>query len=116
MGEEEEDDADDPYADIPWDISPEADSSLPALAAGGTPFFSTFVGMKVEGKLLKRIRFSSRLQLNDRKPVHVFVRCTDCNARRTVEDPLDLHREDKGNTTGVAAVAICPTCCVLISN
>ena len=27
----------------------------------------------------------------------------------------DLLRADKGNTTGNAAVAICPTCCVVIS-
>ena len=59
--------------------------------------------------------FMSQIQLEGRTPEHIFVTCTDCNAKRTIEDPQDLLRADKGNATGNAAVAICPTCCVLIT-
>ena len=57
----------------------------------------------------------SEILLQNRRPEHIFVTCQDCNAKRTIEDPSDLLREDKGNTTGRAAVAICPTCCVVIA-
>jgi len=108
--------ASDPYADIPWvhDGKPDPES-IRALAAGGTPFFSTFAGMKVEGPRLRRVQFISRCELAGRKPAHIFVSCPDCKARRTIEDPQDILRADKGNTTGNAAVVICPSCCVLIS-
>lgn len=106
----------DPYADIPWEHHGEAEpAAILALSAAGTPFFSTFAGMKVEGRMLRRVRFASRLELAGRRPEHVFVNCPDCNVRRTIEDPLDLLRADKGNTTGDAAVVICPTCCVVIT-
>merc|ERR1712012_386097 len=114
--EDEEVDGDDPSADIPWIHDGEADpSGIVALAAAGTPFFSTFAGTKMEGKRLKRVQFMSRCELAGRTPGHVFVSCPDCGARRTIEDPQDLLRRDKGNVTGNAAVVICPSCCVLIT-
>merc|ERR1719362_489228 len=81
----------------------------------GPLFFSTFAGVRLEGAKLRRMRFMSHLQLGGRSPGHVFVSCQDCKAKRTIEDPGDLLRADKGNLTRNAAVAICPTCCVLIS-
>ena len=59
--------------------------------------------------------FMSEIRLEGRTPEHIFVTCSDCKAKRTIEDPQDLLRADKGNATGNAAVAICPTCCVLIT-
>mmetsp|Transcript_87784 Transcript_87784/g.248725 ORF Transcript_87784/g.248725 Transcript_87784/m.248725 type:complete len:333 (+) Transcript_87784:40-1038(+) len=108
--------SEDPTADIPWIHSghPEP-AEVMALAAAGTPFFSTFAGAKMEGARLRRVRFMSRLELAGRTPEHIFVSCPDCKARRTIEDPQDLLRADKGNTAGNAAVVICPTCCVLIT-
>jgi len=109
-------DAADPTADLPWSHNGEPDAAaIMALASAGTPFFSTFAGMKVEGAKLRRVRFLSRLELAGRTPEHIFISCPDCKARRTVEDPQDLLRADKGNATGNAAVVICPTCCVLIT-
>jgi len=109
-------DGEDPCADIPWQHTGEPDpQAVQALAAAGTPFFSTFAGMKVEGPKLRRVRFLSRLELAGRTPEHIFVSCGDCKARRTIEDPQDLLRKDKGNAAGNAAVVICPTCCVLIT-
>lgn len=109
-----EDAADDPYADITHlhDGLPDQATILERHSAG-TMFFSAFVGMKVEGKLLKRIRFASHLDLDGRKPMHVLVRCSDCTKRLTIEDPADILRPDKGNVTGDAAMVICPTCCVI---
>mmetsp|Transcript_344 Transcript_344/g.747 ORF Transcript_344/g.747 Transcript_344/m.747 type:complete len:412 (+) Transcript_344:138-1373(+) len=106
----------DPTADIHWvhDGQPDA-AGIKELSAGGTPFFSTFAGMKVEGPRLRRVQFSSRLQLDGRTPEHVFVSCPECKVRRTIEDPNDLLKKNKGNTTGDAAVVICPSCCVVIS-
>lgn len=113
---DEEDNSDDPSADIKWEHDGQFEAKEVAiLASNGTPFFSTFAGMKVEGRVLKRVKFLSRLQLSGRTPEHVFVHCPGCMARRTIEDPQDLFREDKGNTTGDAAVVICPTCAVLIT-
>lgn len=120
VAEEEEHDpeaaAADPYADIPWehDGEPDPDAIIQAAAAG-TPFFSIFAGEKMEGAKLRRVKFISRLDLQGRKPGHVFIKCDSCKARKTIEDPQDMLRRDKGNTTGNAAVVICPTCCVLIS-
>ena len=76
VSEEEEVDPEapvDPCADIPWSHVGEADPvTVKALAASGTPFFSTFAGMRVEGPVLKRVRFLSRLELAGRTP-HWFV-------------------------------------------
>lgn len=109
-------DATNPYADLPWTHHGEpAKDRIGALVAEGTPIFSTFAGTKVEGPKLRRISFMSEILLQNRRPEHIFVTCQDCNAKRTIEDPSDLLREDKGNTTGRAAVAICPTCCVVIA-
>lgn len=106
----------DPSADIPWEHNGVADKeAIAAMAEAGTPFFSTFAGMRVEGSKLRRVCFSTRLVLAGRTPGHIFVNCVDCKARRTIEDPQDLLREDKGNATGNAAVVICPKCCVVIS-
>jgi len=106
----------DPSADLPWAHNGEpAPQEIRDLAAAGTPFFSTFAGVRLEGAKLRRMRFMSRLQLAGRSPGHIFVSCQDCKAKRTIEDPQDLLRVDKGNLTGKAAVAICPTCCVLIT-
>jgi len=106
---------DSPTADIAWDHDAEpAANVIQDCAKKGTPFFSTFAGMKVEGPKLRRVKFMSRLTLNGRQPEHVFVTCRSCNAKRTIEDPNDLLLESKGNTTGDAAVVICPACCVLI--
>ncbi|CAJ1450247.1 unnamed protein product [Effrenium voratum] len=114
--EEEVDDASNPSADIPWSHSGEAaGDTIREMVAGGMPIFSTFAGMKVDGPKLRRIRFKSEVQLGGRTPEHIFVTCVECHAKRTIEDPLDLLRPDKGNATGRAAVAICPTCCVVIS-
>jgi len=106
----------DPSTDLPWAHNGEpAPQEIRDLAAAGTPFFSTFAGVRLEGAKLRRMRFMSRLQLAGRSPGHIFVSCQDCKAKRTIEDPQDLLRVDKGNLTGKAAVAICPTCCVLIT-
>eukprot|EP00931_Biecheleriopsis_adriatica_P054314 TRINITY_DN31948_c0_g1_i2.p1 TRINITY_DN31948_c0_g1~~TRINITY_DN31948_c0_g1_i2.p1 ORF type:complete len:314 (+),score=85.49 TRINITY_DN31948_c0_g1_i2:64-1005(+) len=106
----------DPWADIPWTHTGDAEpDAIRELASAGTPFFSTFAGTKVEGPKLRRVRFMSRVELEGRTPGHIIVTCEDCKARRAIEDPQDLLRADKGNTTGNAAVVICPTCCVLIS-
>lgn len=106
----------DPYADLPWAHNGEpASQEIRDLAATGTPFFSTFAGVRLEGAKLRRMRFMSHVQLAGRSPGHIFVSCQDCKAKRTIEDPKDLLRADKGNLTSNAAVAICPTCCVLIS-
>lgn len=113
---DEDEDNDDPCADIKYAHDGQFEAStIQTLASGGTPFFSTFAGTKVEGKILKRVKFLSRLQLDGRTPEHVFVHCPGCSARRTIEDPQDLFKEEKGNTTGDAAVVICPTCAVLIT-
>lgn len=110
------DTSDDPFADIHWDHdgAPDADW-IKSLAAGGTPFFSIFAGTKVEGKILKRVKFASRLALAGRSPGHIFVNCADCGAKKAFEDPKDLLREDKGNSVGSAAVVLCPACCVVIT-
>eukprot|EP00927_Polykrikos_kofoidii_P073780 TRINITY_DN69803_c0_g1_i1.p1 TRINITY_DN69803_c0_g1~~TRINITY_DN69803_c0_g1_i1.p1 ORF type:complete len:335 (-),score=46.90 TRINITY_DN69803_c0_g1_i1:33-1037(-) len=108
--------ASDPFADIKWDHNGEAGAvSVADLAQAGTPIFSTFAGVRAEGPILRRLRFSSHVELAGRKPEHIFVSCVDCKARRTIEDPQDLLRADKGNATGKAAVMLCPTCFVLIS-
>lgn len=117
--EEEQEDAlaaANPSADISWVHHGQPDAAaIQVLAAAGTPFFSTFAGIKVEGKLLRRVQFLSKLELAGRVPEHIFVSCPECKARRTIEDPQDLMRADKGNASGNAAVVICPSCCVLIS-
>jgi len=106
----------DPFADLPWSHTGEpAKDRIKQLVASGTAIFSTFAGTKVEGAKLRRIAFMSEIRLEGRTPEHIFVTCSDCNAKRTIEDPQDLLRADKGNTAGNAAVAICPTCCVLIT-
>jgi len=118
VAEEEElaEDADDPFADIPWEHDGEpAGKTLIELHAAGTPFFSTFAGMKVEGRMLKRVKFMSLLELSGRTPEHILVNCPSCKARRTIEDPQDILRADKGNAVGKAAVMICPACAVVIS-
>ncbi|CAE7443725.1 NIFU4 [Symbiodinium natans] len=113
---EEEPDSTDPFADISWlHVGEAAGSAVRELVAKGTPIFSTFAGTKVEGAKLRRISFMSEIVLAGRTPEHILVTCQDCKAKRTIEDPQDLLRADKGNTTGNAAVAICPTCCVVIS-
>lgn len=113
--EEAESDSSDPKADLSWSHTGQpAAERIRALAAAETPIFSTFAGTKVEGAKLRRLAYASEVQLQGRAPEHIFVTCTDCKAKRTIEDPLDLLRRDKGNTTGCAAVAICPTCCVVI--
>jgi len=106
----------DPFADVSWthDGQREPDT-IKALAASGTPFFSTFAGTKMEGPKLRRVCFMSQIKLDGRTPGHIIVTCADCKAKRSIEDPQDLLRKDKGNVTGNAAVTICPTCCVLIS-
>merc|ERR1712083_126995 len=116
MGDDPDEEAEaDPFADISWEHHGEAEpKTVQKLHANGTPFFSTFAGMRMEGARLRRVSFMSRLDLDGRKPGHVFIKCPDCNVRRTVEDPNDLLRPDKGNTTGDAVVVICPTCCVRI--
>lgn len=112
----DEDAAADPSADLPWEHNGVADKAgIAAMAEAGTPFFSTFAGMRVEGAKLRRVCFMTHVELAGRTPGHIFVNCVDCKARRTIEDPNDLLREDKGNTTGNAAVVICPKCCVVIS-
>eukprot|EP00439_Symbiodinium_sp_Y106_P080126 s1762_g18.t2 len=109
-------DSSDPFADLPWlHVGEPAGGAVREMVAKGTPIFSTFAGTKVEGARLRRIGFMSEIVLAGRKPEHIFVTCQDCKAKRTIEDPQDLLRADKGNTTGNAAVAICPTCCVVIS-
>lgn len=109
-------DSSDPFADLPWlHVGEPAGGAVREMVAKGTPIFSTFAGTKVEGAKLRRIGFMSEIVLAGRKPEHIFVTCQDCKAKRTIEDPQDLLRADKGNTTGNAAVAICPTCCVVIS-
>lgn len=114
--EEERNDCTDPTADLPWSHSgAPAKQQIQQLVMEGTPIFSTFAGTKVEGAKLRRIAFMSKIRLEGRTPEHIFVTCSDCKAKRTVEDPQDLLRADKGNATGNAAVAICPTCCVLIT-
>lgn len=111
-----EDLAADPCADLPWEHDGEADpGAIMNLAIAGTPFFSTFAGVRVEGTRLRRVRFISRIELAGRTPAHIIVKCVSCKARRSIEDPQDLLLPDKGNTTGNAAIVICPTCCVLIS-
>jgi len=108
--------SDSPTADIAWlHDALAAGDEIATLAARGTPFFSTFAGMKVEGPKLRRVKFLSRLELQGKTPEHVYVTCKDCNAKRTIEDPNDLLLAQKGNSTGDAAVVICPACCVLIS-
>lgn len=114
--EEEELDGTDPTADLPWShTGAPAKQQIQQLVMAGTPIFSTFAGTKVEGAKLRRIAFMSEIRLEGRTPEHIFVTCSDCKAKRTIEDPQDLLRADKGNATGNAAVAICPTCCVLIT-
>lgn len=119
VAEEEELDPDapaDPFADLPWAHDGQPDpKGIQAMAAAGTPFFSTFAGTKVEGRVLKRVKFMSQIHLGGRTPGHIFVACTSCGAKRTIEDPQDLLRADKGNATDSAAVVVCPTCCVVIS-
>merc|ERR1740129_553471 len=91
----------DPTADLPWDHCGEpAAGRVEELAAAGTPFFSTFAGDKVLGRRLQRVRFLSHIELAGRRPEHILVNCVDCRARRTIEDPQDLLRADKGNSTG----------------
>eukprot|EP00929_Paragymnodinium_shiwhaense_P067246 TRINITY_DN33863_c0_g1_i1.p1 TRINITY_DN33863_c0_g1~~TRINITY_DN33863_c0_g1_i1.p1 ORF type:complete len:357 (+),score=87.88 TRINITY_DN33863_c0_g1_i1:60-1130(+) len=103
-------------ADLPFEHSGEADpKAVQALSAGGTPFFSMFMGTRMEGAKLKRVRFVSRLELAGRTPAHLHIKCKDCNVRTTMEDPNDLLLQAKGNETGKAALVICPVCCVLIS-
>ncbi|CAE7660838.1 unnamed protein product [Symbiodinium pilosum] len=114
--QEDTEDSSDPCADLSWlHVGQAAGRAVQDLVARGTPIFSTFAGTKVEGTKLRRIGFMSEIVLAGRTPEHIFVTCQDCKAKRTIEDPQDLLRPDKGNTTGNAAVAICPTCCVVIS-
>lgn len=103
-------------ADLPWlhDGQPDPDT-INALAKSGTPFFSVFAGTQIQGPKLRRVRFMSRCELNDRTPEHILIKCQDCKKKATIEDPQDLLRPEKGNTTGNAAVVICPTCCIVIS-
>lgn len=118
VSEEEELDpnSDDPFADLPWTHDGEADpTAVQALYDAGTPFFSTFAGMKMDKRILRRVQFMSRIQLAGRTPEHIFVSCPDCKIKRTIEDPNDLLRQDKGNESGNAAIVICPSCCVLVS-
>jgi NFU1 iron-sulfur cluster scaffold homolog, mitochondrial len=116
VAEEEESDLTDPCADLPFEHNGKADQdAIIRLVAAGTPFFSTFAGRKVEGPMLKRVKFMSQISLSGRTPEHIFVSCVDCKARRTIEDPLDLLKAEKGNQSGSAAVVICPTCCVVIT-
>jgi len=119
ISEEPEADANadsDPFADISHEHDGDQDaSSIVSLSQGGTPFFSTFAGTSITGPKLRRVRFISRIDLAGRTPEHIFVRCKDCKARRTIEDPQDLLKKEKGNLSGKAAVVICPTCCVLIT-
>lgn len=106
----------DPNADMDWSHDGTAEpAAIAELAATGTPFFSTFAGTKMEGPKLRRVRFLSRLQLHGRTPEHVHVTCASCRAKRSIEDPQDMLREDKGNVSQKAAIVICPTCAVLIS-
>lgn len=106
----------DPFADVSWthDGQREPDA-IKALAASGTPFFSTFAGTKMEGPKLRRVCFMSHISLDGRTPGHIIVTCADCKAKRSIEDPNDMLKKSKGNVTGNAAIVICPTCCVLIS-
>lgn len=107
--------ADDPYADITHLHDGQPDQALILERKdNGTMFFSVYAGMKVEGKLLKRIRYASHIDLDGRKPMHVLVRCSDCSKKLSIEDPADILRPDKGNVTGDAALVICPTCCVIV--
>jgi len=111
-----DEDSSDPFADISLEYDGEpAGSLIGELAKAGTPFFSTFAGMKVEGKMLKRVKFMQRLELNGRTPEHVIVNCSSCKQKRAIEDPNDILRRDKGNSAGNAAMVICPACCVLIT-
>jgi len=120
VAQEEEYDAEaaalDPMSDLPWEHDGEFDvAGIKALAASGSPFFSTFVGMKVEAKVMKRVKFKSEVKLNGRTPEHLIVKCKDCKVARSFEDPNDWLLASKGNTTGSACVVICPTCCVVVS-
>lgn len=106
----------DPTSDLPWLHTGRADPvGIQALSKAGTPFFSTFAGVKVDSARLRRVQFRSDLELAGRKPGHVHLTCSECKARRTIEDPNDLLLPEKGNTTGNALVQICPTCAVVIS-
>lgn len=106
-------------SDLSADMAHEHDgehkaADIAQLAAAGTPFFSVFANMKVEGKVLKRLKFMSQIELGQRTPEHIIMSCKSCGVKRSIEDPLDLLSSDKGNVTGNAAVAICPACCVLL--
>merc|ERR1712150_411894 len=106
----------DPTADISWEHNGELNpDAIMSLAFAKTPFFSLFAGIKMEGHKLHRVRFLSRLELTGRTPEHIFITCPDCRLRRVIEDPQDLLLKSKGNSTGNAAVVICPTCCVLVT-
>jgi len=84
------------------------------LRESGMPIVAMFDGLRPSDKMLRRVRFSSNMELTAaevNKLEHVYLTCEECSAVRTIE-ALDSLLDE--NEFGKIGIVICPSCAVVL--
>jgi Fe-S cluster biogenesis protein NfuA len=81
----------------------------------GMPIVAMFDGLRPSDKMLRRVRFTSSMELTAQEVKtleHVYLTCEECSAVRTIEALDSLLDEEKGNDQ--IGIVICPSCAVVL--
>jgi hypothetical protein len=90
----------------------ELDPEFAVLRDQGMHIVAMFDGLRPSEKMLRRVRFSSRMELTAHEVKtleHVYLTCEECSAVRTIEALDSLLDENER-----IGIVICPSCAVVL--
>lgn len=117
--------------DVLSEITASAGVDLPSVISHihvGQPLDKPFNGIdfpvvslfakKIDAKMISRVKFTSTVTIpkNSKSSMDVWVTCTDCSAKKRLEDVDQLVRDARERDSKVdrVAVIICPACAVVV--